>query len=214
MKPTTAEILGILNERGDWKQLLLWLAGIIVLSLVFIYLDLTNWAYFSVYMVFSTAFTGLPHEPLIMYYGKHYGIAGTTAWTIMPTIVGCYLDYTVLYPLLNSQWIQKVKTSTAYRKAEHFFQLAPFMTVALAALSPVPFFPIRLLSIAASYPAAQYTVAVLVGRLPRFVFLAAGGRFLGIPDHVLIWASILMFILYIILIVRELKEPVKTGINS
>jgi uncharacterized membrane protein YdjX (TVP38/TMEM64 family) len=65
---------------------------------------------FMFYMILSTSFITLPHEPLLLTYGKMYGVLMPSLLALIPTIIGSYLDYLILSPLLSSALMQKVKT--------------------------------------------------------------------------------------------------------
>ncbi len=137
------------------------------------------------YITASNSFLGLPHEPLIIYYGKIYPVYVPVVLAIVPTVLGCALDYIVLTPILDSKYLTKIKESHSYERSTHYFNKQPFWTLVVFALTPVPFYPVRLLSVATKYPFYKYASAVLLGRIPRYALLAVGGSELNIPDWVI-----------------------------
>ncbi|NOX37351.1 MAG: VTT domain-containing protein [Calditrichaeota bacterium] len=142
------------------------------------------WLFF--YIIPSNSFIPFPHEPAIIYYGKLYGPMLTTLTALVPTIIACYIDYEVLTPAFDRTRLGKIRHTRVYRKTLYYFSKAPFFTNAFAALSPVPFYPVRILSISSGYPAYKYTLAVLLGRLPRYFILAYGGAALNVPNGVIL----------------------------
>jgi uncharacterized membrane protein YdjX (TVP38/TMEM64 family) len=65
-----------------------------------------------------------------------------------------------------------VQESRWFQFAARWFRKAPALLIAGSALAPVPFYPVKILAIAADYPLRRFIVALVVGRLPRFYFLA------------------------------------------
>ncbi len=103
----------------------------------------------------------------------------------MPTIIACLLDYKVLTPAFNRTKLSKIRDVGIYQKTVKYYGKAPFATNFLAALSPVPFYPIRILSVASGYPMWKYAAAVVSGRIPRYYILALFGAVFNIPNWVL-----------------------------
>ena len=150
------------------------------------------------YIIPSNSFIPFPHEPAIIFYGKIYGPYLTTLAATLPTIIACYLDYEVLTPVFNLTRVGKIRDTKIYLKTYHYFKKAPFLTNAIAAVSPVPFYPIRILSIAGGYPAWKYTASVVLGRIPRYFLLAYFGALINIPNWIigLFFVTLLLPIIY------------------
>ncbi len=137
------------------------------------------------YIIPSNSFIPFPHEPAIIYYGKIFGPAVTTLTATLPTIIACVIDYAVLTPVFNRTRLSKIRNSGIYQKTVDYYYKAPFLTNFIAALSPVPFYPIRILSVSTGYPLWKYTTAIVLGRVPRYYFLALFGALLNIPNWVI-----------------------------
>ena len=152
---------------------------------------------FMGYMVLSTSFLALPHEPVVVYYATLYGALIPALLAIIPTLVGSLLDYRILSPLLNHSALKKYKSKLWYRKILHYFTLLPFTTIFFCALTPVPFYPVRLLSILSGYPPLKYSLAVIFGRIPRFIFMALGGKLLNLDNKLIILIFIVFILVYI-----------------
>ncbi len=179
-----------------WKffSIILLLAGVSgIISHYFFprYMGLV-WLFF--YIIPSNSFIPFPHEPAILYYGKMYGALLTTIVATVPTIIACYLDYAVLTPLFDRTRLGNIRHSTIYQRTLYYYQKAPFFTNMLAAISPVPFYPVRILSISSGYSAWKYTTAVVMGRVPRYFFLAMMGDIFQIPNwFIALFFGILVF---------------------
>ena len=85
------------------------------------------------------------------------------------------------------------------------------MTLLIFAVSPIPFWPVRILSISTRYPFGRYTTAVTIGRIPRYFLLAFGGMTLNIPD----WLIAVIFIAMITLpLILKLMGIVRKRLGS
>lgn len=115
----------------------------------------------------------LPHEPALWIAARLYpasvvAIAGTAA-----TVVAITLDYWLIGWLVNHHLVRPVvQESRWFRFAERWFRKAPALLITGSALAPVPFYPVKIMAIAADYPLRRFIAALIVGRLPRFYFLA------------------------------------------
>lgn len=170
-----------------WKLILVLLSAATIAGMItYIYFPrYTGLVFLFFYIIPSNSFIPLPHEPAIIYYGKIYGPWLTTLVATAPTLVACIIDYAVLTPVFNRTRLSKIKQSGIYLKTVRYYEKAPFLTNMIAALSPVPFYPVRILSVASGYPMWKYTSAVVLGRLPRYFFLAFTGNLLNIPNWVI-----------------------------
>jgi len=63
-----------------------------------------------------------------------------------------------------------------------------------AALTPVPFYPFKFLSIASKYSQIRYLAALFSGLFPRYSFKAAIGNRISIPNWILLATVAIMFI--------------------
>jgi ribonucleoside-triphosphate reductase len=138
------------------------------------------------YIIPSNSFVPFPHEPAIIYYGKLFGPLLTTTTAIVPTIIACIIDYAVLSPVFSRTRLAELKQSKIYIKTVYYYSKAPFWTNFIAAISPIPFYPVRILSVASEYPLWKYSFSVVLGRIPRYYFLALTGAMLNIPNWIIL----------------------------
>jgi ribonucleoside-triphosphate reductase len=115
----------------------------------------------------------LPHEPALWIAARLYpallvAVVGTAA-----TVVAIVVDYWLIGWLVNHHLVRPVvQGSRWYQFASRWFNKAPGLLIAGSALAPVPFYPVKIMAIAADYPLRRFMVALVLGRLPRFYFLA------------------------------------------
>jgi membrane protein YqaA with SNARE-associated domain len=156
------------------------------------------------YIIPSNSFIPFPHEPAIIYYGKMFGPAVTTLTAIIPTLIACIIDYAVLTPVFTRTRLRAMKETGIYKKLILYYGKAPFFTNFFAALSPVPFSPIRILSVSSAYPLWKYSCSVVLGRIPRYYVLALSGTLLNISNWVIL-------IFFLSLISMPLYQRLKRG---
>ncbi len=162
---------------------------------------------FFFYVMLSNSFIAIPHEPLMIYLGKIYPFYLPVLIAILPTILGCYLDYMVLTPVLNSRLFKRPLNSKFYKKSEEYFRKTPYLTLFVFALTPLPFYPVRILSVASGYPVSKYVSSVTLGRIPRYTFLALSGSFFNISNNVIF--GILLFMIFSPFIVNIIRRIIK-----
>jgi len=181
-----------------FKPLIFWslAAAIMILGIIFAYPEKSELIFFMGYMVVSNSFLALPHEPLLLYFGKIYGWVWPVLVAIIPTVIGSYLDYQIFDPLRNLSVLKRMQNQRWYQKIFHYFSLYPFTTIVVFALTPLPFYIVRVLSIFGAYPARRYVQAVLLGRIPRYLFLAAGGKLLNMENKLIIFVAFAVFVIY------------------
>ncbi len=162
------------------------------------------------YIIPSNSFIPFPHEPAIIYYGKIFGPLVTTLTAAIPTMIACIIDYAVLTPVFSKTRLSRIKSTSVFRKTVSWFHKAPFLTNLVAAISPLPFYPVRILSVASGYPLWKYTGSVMLGRIPRYYFLALFGAVLRIPNWVILlfFFSLIMLPVYRRLSRKQVEEDI------
>ena len=113
-------------------------------------------------------------------------IAGTAG-----CLVAIALDYALIGWFVNHRLVKTEMDDTkVYRVAQRFFGRAPFLLILASALLPVPFYPVKILAIARDYPLARATLAIVLGRLPRFYLLARLGKEVQASGSALVSAGV------------------------
>ena len=150
--------------------------------LLFVYAFLSN-----------VALAVLPHEPVVIWYGARLGVLTTALIATAGTVLAAWTDHR-LFAATISRWTTARGAVTAPPFALRWFGRAPFAVLALSGVTPLPFFPFKLLAFAAHYPRGRYLTAVAVGRLPRYLLLAWLGVAVQLPAWVLALAGVLLLI--------------------
>ncbi len=136
----------------------------------------------------------IPHEPVLLYFGKFYSPLIVALVDIAGTLLIEALNYSVFKYIIDTNFFQKMRHTKSATKVVELFNRAPFVALLIAGLTPVPFYPFRFLVVMAHYPIWKYLLAVFLSRTPRFYVLALIGRAIKIPNYLII-------VIFIILIV-------------
>ncbi len=167
-----------------------------------------------------------PHEPVIVWYGKTVNLWLLSLVATAGTVVAAFLDYRFFAPVLNLSYSARYKATGTYRKAHRWFHKMPFISIVVAALTPIPFYPFKFMVYASKYPIRRYLSAVVIGRFPRYYLLGKAGQLFHIPDWLLIgsflamvllishkrifhWLSLAFVLLYRLVRRRPLREEAK-----
>lgn len=153
----------------------------------------------------------VPHEPVLIYFGKFYSPFTVAVVAIIGTLLTEVLNYSGLKYITDTNLFQKIRHKKAVNKIVKLFQKAPFFAIWVAAITPVPFYPFRFLVVLARYPITKYILAVFLSRTPRFYILAFVGHAIKIPDYLLI---ALFVVLIVSMNVTFLKNILKKKYNK
>jgi membrane protein YqaA with SNARE-associated domain len=149
----------------------------------------------------------VPHEPIILYYGKFVPPLIVTVVALAGTLWAEYLNYSLVQLFFHIPKLSQLKKNHIFQKTIKYFLKAPFWSTVIAAVTPVPFYPFRIVASAANYPAKRYIAAVALGRAPRFYVLAYFGHAVLLPNDIIILIFVLLFIFLIISWFRRKKSP-------
>jgi len=134
----------------------------------------------------------VPHEPVLLYFGKFYSPLTVALVDIAGTMLTEALNYSVFKYIIDTSFFQKMHHTKSVAKVVELFNRAPFVALLVAGLTPVPFYPFRFLVVMAHYPIWKYLLAVFLSRTPRFYVLALIGRAIKIPDYLIIAIFIIL----------------------
>ena len=136
----------------------------------------------------------LPHEPVLIYFGKFFSPAVVTAVALTSTLLVEFTNYYAIGHLFDLRAFRKIKASPLVNKAVRLFLKAPFLALWFFSFAPIIFYPFRFLVVLGEYPAWKYVLAVALGRAPRFYLLALLGKMVKVPD-----AALILFTLALVL---------------
>lgn len=149
----------------------------------------------------------VPHEPVILFFGKFH-----PAWTVALTATAGTLateliNYTIFKSLAELKTFQRICQGRIMGRLVGLFRKAPFPTLWIAGLTPVPFYPFRFLVAAARYPMALYALAVVLSRFPRFYLLAFLGRTFKIPNGLIGGLFLVLLVAALVPLIRDGFKP-------
>lgn len=148
----------------------------------------------------------VPHEPVLIYFGKFYSPLTVAFVAIIGTLITEALNYSVFKYITDTSLFQKIRYKKAVNSIVELFQKAPFIAIWIAGFTPVPFYPFRILVVLARYPIFKYILAVFLSRTPRFYILAFVGHAVKIPDYLLIVLFILLITTMNVTLVKNLLK--------
>lgn len=166
----------------------------------------------SLWVLFFYAFPAefliatVPHEPILLYFGKFYSPLTVALISVGATLLTEILNYTCFKYVMDLRLFQRMLQSKAVRKTVTLFNKAPFAALWVAGFTPIPFYPFRFLVVLAKYPLLKYLLAVLTSRAPRMYLIALAGRAISIPDSLLIALFIVLIAAANIPILRKVWQ--------
>jgi membrane protein YqaA with SNARE-associated domain len=154
----------------------------------------------SLWVLFFYAFPAefliatVPHEPILLYFGKFYSPLTVALISVAATVLTEILNYTCFRYVMDLRIFQKMLQSKAVRKTVSLFNKAPFAALWVAGATPIPFYPFRFLVVIAKYPLLKYLLAVFTSRAPRMYLIALAGKAINIPDSLLVAIFIVLIV--------------------
>jgi ribonucleoside-triphosphate reductase len=158
----------------------------------------------------NTAISVFPHEPAIIFCGQHFDAVVVAIVALGGTLLAGWVDYHFFTPLLQLQFAAAYKKTKSYDRAVRWFNIAPFWSVVIFALTPLPFYLVKFMVFSTGYSMPRFMAGIAVGRLPRFYLLALLGHFLKIPAWMIIVLFGGIFAVYLYWIVRAWFKARKT----
>jgi membrane protein YqaA with SNARE-associated domain len=137
----------------------------------------------------------LPHEPVLIFFGKSFSPATVTAVALSSTLIVELTNYYVIGHLFDLRALQKIKSSPMVSKMVKLFLKAPFLALLFFAFAPIIFYPFRFLTVVSKYPLRKYLLAVALGRGPRFFLLALLGKTVNVPISALLLFTLALFLM-------------------
>lgn len=118
----------------------------------------------------------LANEPMLFAAARDYPPPLVALTGTLGCVVAIVLDYALIGWFVTRRLVRaELEDSKAVRIARRVFGKAPFLLIVASALLPVPFYPVKILAIVGNYPMRRFVAALVLGRFPRFWFLAVVG---------------------------------------
>lgn len=150
----------------------------------------------------NTAISVFPHEPAIIFCGQHFDAVLVAIMAAAGNLLAGWIDYHFFTPVLQMKFTAGYKKTKTYDRAVRWFNIAPFWSVVIFALTPLPFYVVKFLAFSTGYSMPRYMAGIAVGRLPRFYLLALLGHFLKVPAWMMVVLFSAIFAVYLYWIVR------------
>jgi membrane protein YqaA with SNARE-associated domain len=189
----SAPLTGDCQKHSKARTFLFILQIVFVLSLLALWLSSESIrASKSLWILFFYSFPAefllstVPHEPVILYFGKFFPPLKVALVAGAGTLLAEALNYSIFHYISFFNRVRKVRHTKFVKKIVDLFNRAPFPALLVAAFTPVPFYPFRFLVVLAHYPLAKYLLAILLSRTPRFFLIALIGYTFKIPDYLLL----------------------------
>jgi membrane protein YqaA with SNARE-associated domain len=149
----------------------------------------------------------LPHEPVILFFGKFHSAWAVALAATAGTLITEVINYSIFMTLGDLKSFQRIRQGRLIARFVSLFRKAPFLTLWIAGLTPVPFYPFRFLVALAKYPMPLYVLAILLSRFPRFFLLAALGRAFDVPNGLIIGLFLVLLLVALVPFVRDKLRP-------
>lgn len=149
----------------------------------------------------------LPHEPVILFFGKFHSAWAVALAATAGTLITEVINYSIFMTLGDLKSFQRIRQGRLIARFVSLFRKAPFLTLWIAGLTPVPFYPFRFLVALAKYPMPLYVLVILLSRFPRFFLLAALGRAFDVPNGLIIGLFLVLLLVALVPFVRDKLRP-------
>ena len=149
----------------------------------------------------------LPHEPILIYFGKLYPALTVALISVVSTVMAEAINYSAFGYVCSTETFQRMMQRGTVRKIIKLFHRAPFTAIWIAGFTPVPFYPIRFLVVMGRYPVGKYLAGVFLSRAPRFYILAKIGDLFQISGMtIFLFFAILLLLINLPVISRVIKK--------
>jgi uncharacterized membrane protein YdjX (TVP38/TMEM64 family) len=120
-------------------------------------------------------------EPILLAYGKLYSPFLLACVGSAGVALAEWVNYRLFDVVLHARQLESVRASRITKRVTAWYRVSPAGTVALCALTPIPFVIARACSVLTGYPFGRHLAATVVGRFPRMWLVALAGT--AMPFH-------------------------------
>jgi uncharacterized membrane protein YdjX (TVP38/TMEM64 family) len=139
-------------------------------------------------------------EPMLMAYGQLYSPLLVAAVGVSGQVLVEAVNYHLYHAAMRSAMMTKARESRVVRTTIKSFETQPFLTIFVCALTPIPFWIVRIVAPLAGYPIRRYLAATALGRFPRLWFYAAIGAMLPIGGGLVFGVGLAVTVILAVLI--------------
>ncbi len=156
----------------------------------------------------TSAFLPAASEPVLLAFSQFYPPLLLATIGSVAVFAVEFLNYKMFDSILHSGRLKKLRECPATCRLIRWFDRFPFVTVAIAALTPIPFWIARTCAVLSHYSIPRYMSATILGRFLRLYLICAIGSALSLgPEVVLIVAGVLILVLGGIAFIRKRRQP-------
>lgn len=149
------------------------------------------------------------YEPILLLYGTLYAPVLVAVVATIGSVLVEIVNYHVYVAVTDLAALRRLRDRPLVQRVSAAYRRAPFLTVVVCALTPIPFWIARGLSAFTRYSALRHVVATGIGRFPRLWFFASLGAALRIPAAWLlaVTAAALLAGALVVLVRRRRTRP-------
>lgn len=147
------------------------------------------------------------YEPMLLLFGKLYPPLLIAVLGAVLSVAMEGLNYRIYGWLANLKRIESLKQKAVSGRLVKLFERRPFLVVFLFGLLPAPDWGARILGVLSGFPADRYLLAFLLGRIPKFWFLAAVGQALPVSKGVMLVVAIVITVISLAAAVWRKPDP-------
>jgi membrane protein YqaA with SNARE-associated domain len=126
----------------------------------------------------TSTFLPSASEPILMAFGKLYPPLLLATIGVAAIALVEWINYRVFGAVLLARRLERVRSARFTRRLMTWFDVQPFATVVIAALTPIPFWIARCCAVISRYPMPRFIAATALGRFPRIWLIATVGTLL------------------------------------
>lgn len=153
-------------------------------------------------------------EPMVMIFARLYPWTVVAGVATLSAVIAEYADYRIFTGILMSDRLDWARRSRAARFSVWMFGKSPFLAVVMGALTPLPFWLVRISAVLARYPVSRFLLATAIGRFPRFLAYAALATVLPVTNAQLAWAGIGLTVVFAVAIWLRGRRPAASPEND
>ena len=132
--------------------------------------------FYITYMTVACTFFPLPTPQIVLDYATRYGPVLLALLGGIAFCISALIDYSLVTVALRNDKISRVKETRTYRYVERIFHKCPSVILMIAAFTPLPLEPVKLIACASRYNRAKFLLACFIGRTSRYYVLGRYGK--------------------------------------
>ena len=198
---------------SDWDIMLRTCAVVTLGSLVVsvLFPGVSDLAAFFTLMLIAcgptSAFLPAASEPVLITFGHLYDPLMLAGIGIVAIVLIEFLNYWLFDTVLNSKRLSGLRDAKCTRRVVRWFNSQPFLTVAIAALTPIPFWMARTCAVLSHYSLPRYMCATALGRFWRIYLIAAVGSALPFTTPQIVGGAVLLVATFaVVVFARRLRR--------